>query len=481
MAHLAAALRRRAPSRGAVSAWLPPPAVAAALAWAVAIAVVAPLVIGYLTNAPDQRLVDLDVYRTGGESVLHGQALYFMRTQPPQLLLFTYPPVAAVFAVPFAMLPWPAAQLVWVAFIYVPLAITVWFAFRPLRERAGRYGPAVAAVAFTAGAYLFPMRDQMRFGQIDILLVAMCIADCAARSPRWPRGALIGLATALKLVPGVFIIYLWLSGRRRAARTAAIAAACWTAGAFLLLPRDSLYYWTRAIFDSGRLGSNTATSNQSLRGLLLRFFLPSHVPALLWLAVAAVVTVYGFAAARRVAAEGNEMAGVAITGLLAVLLSPVAWIHHLAWVAVVLGVIVGDGRDRKRVVAALATAIFFTLTIPWWGVSLLAVKGVPKLAGRAVQGGFGFGAVALIPVIGWSARRAGPGSPAGADRVAGHPPEAAGPQPAGVPGSGADTRQESRVTAGHANAVTNTTRILGEVKRRLRAGRQAGAWLPRIR
>jgi alpha-1,2-mannosyltransferase len=382
--------------------------VATALAWAVAIAVVAPLVLGYLTNAPDQRLVDLDVYRTGGLSVLHGQPIYFMQTQPPQLLLFTYPPVAAIFAVPFAMLSWPAAQLTWVLFIYVPLAITVWLAFRPLRERAGKYGPAVAAVIFAVGAYLFPMRDQMRFGQVDILLWAMCLADCAVRNPRWPRGALIGLATALKLVPGVFIIYLLLSGRWKAARTAVIAAVAWTGAAFLLLPRDSLYYWTRAIFDPGRLGSNTATSNQSLRGLVLRFFLPSHAPGWLWLVVAAIVAVYGFRAARRAAAEGHEIAGVAITGLLAVLLSPVAWIHHLSCVVVALGAIAGDGRDRKRLLAALGTAIFFTLTIPWWGVSLLAVKGVPKLAGRAVQGGFGLGAVALIGVIRWAVRRTGP-------------------------------------------------------------------------
>ena len=52
----------------------------------------------------------------------------------------------------------------------------------------------------------------MRFGQVDMVLLAMAVADCAARAPRWPRGALVGLATAIKLVPGVFIVYLWLSG-----------------------------------------------------------------------------------------------------------------------------------------------------------------------------------------------------------------------------------------------------------------------------
>ncbi|HEY2277961.1 MAG TPA: hypothetical protein VGI00_06375, partial [Streptosporangiaceae bacterium] len=59
------------------------------LAWAAALAAIVPIVHGYLTNPPDQRLVDLDVYRTGGLAVLHGQPLYSVLTQPPQLLPFT--------------------------------------------------------------------------------------------------------------------------------------------------------------------------------------------------------------------------------------------------------------------------------------------------------------------------------------------------------------------------------------------------------
>jgi alpha-1,2-mannosyltransferase len=403
------------------------------LAWSAALACVAPLVIGYLTNHPDQRLPDLDVYRTGGVSVLHGQAIYHVITQVPQLLPFTYPPIAAVFAVPLAVMPWPVAQVVWVAFIYVPLAVTVWYAFRQLfgagpqgrppgtprmlgvapagqptgtrSDRAPRYAPVAFAALFVACAYLFPLRDQMRFGQVDILLVALCVADCAAVSPRWPRGALVGLATAVKLVPGVFIVYLWITGRRRAAVTAVTAAALWTLGAFLLLPRDSLYYWTNAIFDSNRLGSNTGTSNQSLRGMLLRLFLPSTPPSALWVIAVIVVGTAGFVTARRVARTGGEMAGVAITGLLAVLLSPVAWIHHLAWVVVVIGAVAGDGRDRRRLAVAAGIALFYTVTLPWWGLSLLKVSWLPKTAGRIVQSSFGLGAIALIPVVAWAHRR----------------------------------------------------------------------------
>jgi alpha-1,2-mannosyltransferase len=374
------------------------------LAGVAALAAVAPLVRGYLTGPPDQRLVDLDVYRTGGLSVLRGQPLYTMLTQPPQLLAFTYPPAAALFAVPLAVLPWPAAQLAWVPFVYVPLAVVIWYAFAPLLRRAGRLRPAVFAIVFAACAYLFPVRDEMRFGQVDLVLLALAVADCAAREPRWPRGALVGLATAIKLVPGVFVVYLWLSGRRRAALTAALVALAVTLGAWLLLPPDSLTYWTSAIFDPGRLGSNSGTSDQSLRGLLLRALLPwppaaAGLPGVIWVVGAAVVALAGFAAVRRLARQSRDTEAMAVTALVGVLASPVSWIHHYVVVVLVIGAILADGRAPRRVALAAGTAAYFALTIPWWGQSLLGQRDVPVLAARVVQDGFGLAALALVVIL----------------------------------------------------------------------------------
>jgi len=397
---------------GRVAVW-PSWAVSAlgVLAWAAALAAVAPLARGYLTNAPDQRMVDLAVYRTGGLSVLRGQPLYTMLTQPPQLLPFTYPPAAALFALPLALMSASAAQLVWVPCIYGPLAVVIWFAFAPLLRRpsgasgaSGASGPSrmravVFAVIFAACAYLFPLRDEMRFGQVDMVLLAMSVADCAASAPRWPRGALIGLATAIKLVPGVFIVYLWLSGRRRAAVTAAVTALAWTVGAWLVLPHDCVAYWTSVIFTSGRLGSNSGTSNQSLRGMLLRDFLPGQAPGAVWAALALAVAVAGFAVARRLARQWREMEGIAVTALLGVLLSPVSWIHHFGVVVVVIGAILADGRSGRRVAIAAGTAVYFALTIPWWGQSLLGEHDVPALVARIVQDAFGIAALALLVIL----------------------------------------------------------------------------------
>jgi alpha-1,2-mannosyltransferase len=299
-------------------------------------------------------------------------------------------------------MPWPAAQLVWVPFVYGPLAVVIWYAFAPLLRRVS--GPAplrpvAFAVIFAACAYLFPVRDEMRFGQVDLVLLAMAVADCAARRPPWPRGLLVGLAAAVKLVPGVFIVYLWLSGRRRAALTAALVALGVTLGAWLLLPQDSVTYWTSAIFDPGRLGSNAGTSDQSLRGLLLRAFLPGSLPGALWAVLAIAVAVAGFALVRRLARDSREMEAIAVTALVGVLASPVSWIHHYVVVVVAIGAILADGRSLARTVLAAGTAAYFALTIPWWGQSLLAHPDVPVLAARVVQDGFAIAAVALIVIL----------------------------------------------------------------------------------
>jgi alpha-1,2-mannosyltransferase len=366
-------------------------------AWLVALTAVALLIHDDLTNPPYHRLVDLFVYRSGGRSMLHGGRLYAMKTHR---LLFTYPPIAAVLAVPLGLLPWRAVQLAWLPLIYVPLAVAIWYSFRPLLARARAYAPAAFAGLFMLCAFLLPMRQEIFYGQVDILLVALCLLDLRVRRTRWPRGMLIGLATAIKLVPGVFIIYLLITGRRKMAAVAIATFAALSGLAWLISPRDSVAYWTSAVFNSRRLGPNTPAANQSLRGLLLRMFFPVSLPTAVWIAVALVVAAAGYAAARRAHRRGYEMAGIAIVGLLAALLSPVAWIHHMCWVVVVLGVITGDGRSPRRVATAAITAMWFLSSMPLWGKDLLLdIPQVPILVDRVVEDAFTLAALALIAII----------------------------------------------------------------------------------
>jgi alpha-1,2-mannosyltransferase len=361
-----------------------------AASWLIMLAIV-----GYLCySGATGPMRDLQVYRDAALALRHGRDVYSVVTIIG--LPYTYPPIGAILATPLTLMPYWAGKVAWNAMICLPLAAVVWFGFRPLLARAGQKAPAVFAALVACCVLLLPVRLEFYYGQVDIFLVAICVADLRVRNPRWPRGLLIGLATAIKLEPGVFIIYLLITRRHRDAAVAALSFAGWTALAWLIDPHDSVTYWTSAIFQTRRLGGNGSAANQSLRGMILRLFNPHPAPSYVWLAVALVVALAGFAAARSCWQRGNDLAGIAITGLLSAELSPVAWIHHLCWLIVALGVIVGDGRSRTRVATAIAAFALFVSTLPTWAEH---DRGLAVAPARLFEDTFGLAALALVVII----------------------------------------------------------------------------------
>jgi alpha-1,2-mannosyltransferase len=134
-----------------------------------------------------------------------------------------------------------------------------------------------------------------------------------------------------------------------------------------------------------------------VRGMLLRAGLPHTAFDVVLVAALLVVAVVGYR--RAVAAQRvDEVAGVALTGLLAVLLSPVAWIHHLVWLPLVIGTIVADGRSPRRVGVGLLVVGWFVLRVPWIGFHMLHTAWPQPLA-RIVEDGFGLAAVLLVAAI----------------------------------------------------------------------------------
>lgn len=361
-------------------------ACAAAVSW---------LFVVHLGAVPSQRLVDLDVYRGAGHAVLHGRDLYAFVGHAPQRLPFTYPPFAALLAAPLALIPFRVAGWVWSVGEVLTTAAIAAIAFRPLLRRFGRWWPLALGLLAGALQQMLPLRDEIKFGQVDELLVLMCAVDCLLLARRRGGGVLIGLATAIKLTPGVFIVYLLLAGRRRAAALAVGAFVAASLLAAAVLPHDSKTFWTDALWHSERLRANDGTSNQSLRGMWLRAVHDGHVSTALWLVSAAIVAVIGFSRVRVAERRGDTLTAAALTGLLAVLLSPVSWIHHLCWLLLVLAVIVGDGRDARRVVTAAAVYAFFVVKVPWIGAHWLH-SGGPTVPARLVEDGYGLCALVLL-------------------------------------------------------------------------------------
>ncbi|MEP7055692.1 MAG: glycosyltransferase 87 family protein [Actinomycetota bacterium] len=362
---------------------VPVPRVAWVAAIIVAIALCVPLVWHQVNARPIHRLVDLEVYRAAGHSVRVGHGLYEFRTPPPQLLPFTYPPFPAVLAVPLTFLSFYAAGWVWELASLVLFTWLVAFCFRPVvaewREWcASRFGPRTAALTtailapllLPAMLWLEPVRATFRFGQVNIIIGALVVADCCLTWTRWPRGMLIGIAAAIKLTPGLFIPYLWLTGRRRAAYLATATFAGCQLLAAAVAPGEAKKYWTDALFHSERLGDNKVTANVAIRGALLRLKLPSTALSVLLAVLVISVLIVGMSRALLASRAGAELAGVVLVGLTSVAISPVSWDHHLIWLVPAFAVLLADPVGTRRLLSAAGLAVVFYSRLPWWAAGL---------------------------------------------------------------------------------------------------------------
>jgi alpha-1,2-mannosyltransferase len=382
----------RRPDRRAVGIWT--------LAVLLTAAGVAPLVHHYLVSWPqDQWQVDLEVYREAGRSILFGRPIYDVLTEPPQLLPFTYPPFAALVAVPIAVLPFGTAAWIWTAGQVAASGATVWIAGRPLLSRAGAWRPVATALLTVVMVWLHPLSDGIRFGQVNAFIVLFCLLDLVVLRPRWMRGLLIGLMTAVKLTPGTFLLFFLAVRRWRTAAGIVIGALGATVVALFVLPEASLAYWGGALQDPNRLGPNGGTSNQSIRGFLIRLGPPGALGVVVWVVLAVAVLWFGFVIAREAERRGQTALQVGTIGLVAVLVSPVSWIHHLAWLAVVIPALLGDGRDRLRWGFAVVLTGWFLCRLPWWGVTWRARHTTTEFFGKAMQNADTVGAVLALVFI----------------------------------------------------------------------------------
>ncbi|HET7477653.1 MAG TPA: glycosyltransferase 87 family protein [Dermatophilaceae bacterium] len=409
--------------------------------WALAVLVIAvgalPPVLRYLVFWPlDQWQVDVEVYRYAGVSLLSGRPVYQALTESPQLLPFTYPPFAAILAIPLALLPFGVVGWLWTAGQVAANAAIVWYAAWRLIHRTGRWVPLTLALLTVPMLWLHPVSDGIRFGQVNAFMVLACLMDLRRPRPRlvrWlPPGVLVGLAMSVKLTPGVFVVHYLVNRRWREAAWAVGTAAAVTLASFVLLPEASFVFWGQALQDPNRLGPNFGTSNQALRGFLLRVGPVGAAGTALWLACVAVVGAFGFWLARRFYQRGDSIGEVAAVGLMAVLLSPVAWIHHLHWVVVVIFALLGAAPlvERRRLLYAGAVMAWFLARMPWWGISWISDRRSPAVVGRFLQNADTVGALLALLLLWQVSRTAGPGrapSPSTARPAAG----TARPRPAG--------------------------------------------------
>jgi alpha-1,2-mannosyltransferase len=349
----------------------------------VAVVVVVALVpVLYLLDTP-HHFFDLKIYMKAMRWWADGHSLYDY-VQADQLqgeLFFTYPPFAALLLRPFAGLRVWATATIFTTLSLAALMATTWWLVKPLadRHRMSRWFAMSLAVPLVLSVE--STRETLTFGQINMLLVTLILADLLFAVPRGSRwaGVGIGLAMALKLYPGIFVVYLLVARKWRAALVASATAAGATVLAAAIAPADSWRFWTRELWLTDRVGRPDYTGNQSLFGLLSRLTTPDGPDQLLWLLLVAVISGYGLWRAASALRAGDHLTGLTLTGLVGALASPITWTHHVYWFIPALVVLVdaGLGRPdatpgatgRRRRFALLALAVLLAVGIVYGVVS----------------------------------------------------------------------------------------------------------------
>lgn len=345
--------------------------------------------------------MDLAVYRAGGQAWFDGADLYAdgFGSRYATGLPFTYPPSAAMLFTTLAVVPLAVAATLLTAVSLIALAaVAVILVRQPV---------TLVAAVFTFGVLLEPVRLTISYGQINLVLMVLVVADCLLPRTWWPRGMLIGLAAAVKLTPFAFLLYFAAHRQWRPVYTALGAFAVLSVAVWVFSPTDTPAYLSTILGDPDRIGDLSYTGNQSLNGFWHRLALDDSLTTVLWLLSALGVAALGWCAVRRARVAGDDLAALIAAAIAGLLASPVSWSHHWVW-AMLAGVWLAprlrEWRWPGRVAAVVGMLVFIApphWVLPnrydreqhwawwqhvvgneftWFGLALLVVLAIPATA-----------------------------------------------------------------------------------------------------
>jgi alpha-1,2-mannosyltransferase len=270
------------------------------------------------------------VYRFAAERLLAGLDLYSTGlTGKPNELLFIYPPFAAICAIPLALLDRVSVQFLWLLGIVVALTYAVVRMLKSAGMRVGAGLASLAALLVGVLAWLEPIRLTAELGQINLVLLVLVVADLLATKQRKWAGVGIGLAAGIKLTPALFIVYLLVTRRVRAAVVATATFAATLGFGFAVAPSDSSTFWLHGRFDDVNRISHDPLANTSVRGLFVRMHWSLTLATVVAVVVAACAIMLATIAYRR----GQAVLAIAVVGMASAAASPFSWSHHWVWFA----------------------------------------------------------------------------------------------------------------------------------------------------
>lgn len=221
-----------------------------------------------------------------------------------------HPPLATLLALPYAVLPWPAARLAWGVTSWLALLLAWQLTRTPL-------GLCLATTPYWLIALILGTHEALIF----VLLATALLLD--GRRP-WQAAVLVGLAAALKVYPGLLLLGLWLASRRREAGIALATVAVVTLLGELVLGFGVTLAWLRYVPVNTLRYVDTIDNLSLVR--VVRTFWVAAPPLPVALIVAALLLLPMLPRLRR----GAWLAPLVPVLLLA---SPLSWRHYIGLTA----------------------------------------------------------------------------------------------------------------------------------------------------
>ena len=232
-------------------------------------------------------------------------------------------------------------------------------------------------LVFAALMFSMPVRSNILFGQISVILAALVIAAMDAEAPvRY--GCLAGIAAGIKLTPAVFLPF---AVGRDPARRILVAIASFSFSmvvAFLVMRGDTDRYVQEKVWSSSEIPSFSISSNQSLLAALTRLSFQGSTLRSIWAVTLLALAVPVAVRARKALRNRDWKAVTIILGSYSLIGSPISWTHHQIWLALVPWAI-GDCSKRVRLSWLAACVATVWSSIPHITVSGTAVTALNVL------------------------------------------------------------------------------------------------------
>jgi len=355
---------------------------------------------------------DFHVFWQAGRNFASGAPLY--HGDLPGARRYIYPPFAAMVFQLFAVFPLPIAAEILsflnLLLLGVTFALTKRIIERTLPDRVTGPLPLVLGVVLSLVFFL----DNFSHVQINEVIFVLALLGVDAHLRGWDvrSAAYFVVATAIKITPVFFVIWLVLRGRRRAALAVPpLALACVAAPLLMRGPTtgsaelSEYYHSFLAGFQHGQVLTDGRVQN--LGAMVYRMMRPAETPERLDYAFlpasdratalayrAAVILLFllflgnlGFLRARAAALSAVELSTVFLIGHL---LSPITWRAHLVSLLFVFSTFLALRP------ATLPTSQRMILYALW---ALMLVSG---LEGRDIVGNQAFSYIAGYSIVVWT-------------------------------------------------------------------------------